>query len=73
MPSSIVMALVAGALVLGGVAVIVDRLNFPQRRFVPKRVKIDDEGDATRDRTGAHIVDLGDEGGGPTRPQRDNG
>jgi hypothetical protein len=56
-PSNTVLALLAGALLLGLIAVLIDRLNFPQRRFVPKRTVLV-EGERHRDRTGAHITDL---------------
>ena len=48
--------LVLAALVLGTLAVLLDRVNFPQTPFQPKRIKIPPQG-ATRDRTGAHILD----------------
>ncbi|NNE94582.1 MAG: hypothetical protein HKN24_00970 [Acidimicrobiales bacterium] len=50
--------LLGGAgLMLALIAVIIDRLNFPQRRFIPKRVWTYGEG-PFRDRTGAHIVEI---------------
>ena len=52
-----VLALVLGALFLSLIAVLVDRINFPQRRFRPKQIQTGDHG-ATRDRTGAHIVEV---------------
>lgn len=56
MTQSTIFALCAGGFVLGLIAVIIDRLNFPQRRFVPRGVPPQDHG-PNRDRTGAHIVD----------------
>ncbi len=56
MTTNQILLLCAGALVLGLIAVVVDRLNFPQRKFVAKQVEVD-LGDRTRDRTGAHILD----------------
>jgi hypothetical protein len=50
--------LCAGGLILGLIAVVIDRLNFPQRRFVARGVRISPGDGATRDRTGAHIIDL---------------
>ncbi len=50
--------LIAGALVLGLAAVLLDRINFPQKRFRPKAVIIDPLAGAARDRTGAHVIDL---------------
>ena len=49
--------LLGGAgLLLALIAVIIDRLNFPQRKFTPKRVWTYGRG-PFRDRTGAHIVE----------------
>lgn len=48
--------LVLGALLLGVLAVVVDRVNFPQKPFRAKRIETGERG-AARDRTGAHIVD----------------
>ncbi len=59
--TSSVMSLVIGALVLGLIAVVLDRVNFPQKPFRPKRIKTGDSSGPTRDRTGAHIVDTVDE------------
>jgi hypothetical protein len=39
-------------------AVVLDRLNFPQPRFRAKGVRIDPHDGPSRDRTGAHIVDI---------------
>ncbi len=50
--------LLGGAgLMLALIAVVIDRLNFPQRRFQPKRVWTYGHG-PFRDRTGAHIVEV---------------
>ncbi|MFV0525331.1 MAG: hypothetical protein ACK5RL_12645 [Acidimicrobiales bacterium] len=43
------------AVALGLAVVMVDRVNFPQRQFRPRRIEVA-EGDE-RDRTGAHIVE----------------
>lgn len=48
------------ALALAVVAVIVDRLNFPQRPFRAKMIKPPERGQ-TKDRTGAHVVDKTDD------------
>lgn len=48
--------LVLGALLLAALAVVIDRVNFPQRPFRPKRIETSEAG-AARDRTGAHILD----------------
>lgn len=51
------LALIVGALLLSLVAVLLDRVNFPQRRFQPKQIRTGDDGPA-RDRTGAHILEV---------------
>lgn len=55
--TSSVLSLVIGALVLGLIAVVLDRINFPQRPFRPKQIRTGGSG-PSRDRTGAHIVDV---------------
>ncbi|MGI9613730.1 MAG: hypothetical protein ACR2QO_12520 [Acidimicrobiales bacterium] len=52
--------LVIGALLLGALAVVIDRVNFPQKPFRPKRIEQGERG-AARDRTGAHIVEVSEE------------
>lgn len=52
-----VFLLCAAGLLLALIAVLVDRLNFPQPRFRPKQIKPSERG-VTRDRTGAHILDV---------------
>lgn len=54
---NMVFLLCAAALILALIAVLVDRLNFPQKRFRPKQIKPSQRG-PTRDRTGAHILDV---------------
>ena len=49
-------SLALGALILGTLAVVLDRVNFPQRPFQAKRIKVPQRG-SSRDRTGAHILD----------------
>ncbi len=49
------MLLFVGAVLVGLIAVVIDRLNFPQKRFRPKTVRPTDRG-PQRDRTGAHIT-----------------
>ena len=57
-----VTSLIIAAVILGAIAVIVDRLNFPQKPFRPKRIETGGRREPSRDRTGAHIVDVsGDE------------
>ena len=58
--TSSVASLVAGALVLGLIAVVLDRINFPQRPFRAKQIRTGSRG-PSRDRTGAHIVDVVDD------------
>ncbi len=55
--SSTVFLLALGALFLAFIAVLVDRLNFPQARFRSRQVR-PSESNPSRDRTGAHIVDV---------------
>jgi hypothetical protein len=55
--SNTIFLLCAAALVLSAIGVLVDRLNFPQGRFRPKQIKPSERG-ITRDRTGAHILDV---------------
>ncbi len=57
--ANIITWLVIGSLLLGTLAVVLDRMNFPQKPFRPKRVETPDRG-ASRDRTGAHIMDTPD-------------
>ncbi len=52
-----VLALVVGALFLSLIAVLLDRINFPQRRFRPKQIRTGRRG-SSRDRTGAHVVEV---------------
>lgn len=52
-----VFLLCAAALILAVIGVLVDRLNFPQPRFRPKQIKPSPQS-PTRDRTGAHILDI---------------
>lgn len=52
--------LFVGAALLGLIAVVIDRLNFPQKRFRPKTVALEKK-KRHRDRTGAHITDLADD------------
>jgi hypothetical protein len=55
--TTFVILLCIGALLLASIAVLVDRLNFPQPPFRPKRIQPSDR-HPTRDRTGAHIVEV---------------
>jgi hypothetical protein len=53
-----VTSLIIAAVILAAIAVIVDRLNFPQKPFRPKRIETGGRRGPARDRTGAHIVDV---------------
>ncbi len=55
--SSTIFLLALGALFLAFIAVLVDRLNFPQARFRARQVR-PSESTPSRDRTGAPIVDV---------------
>ncbi len=59
MTQQTVLLLAGSGLVLGLIAVVIDRLNFPQPKFRAKGVKVVD-GRQARDRTGAHIIDVDD-------------
>lgn len=61
MDQTVVFLLIGGAIVLGLIAVLIDRVNFPQKRFRPKAVAVDHRGRAARDRTGAHIIDVAED------------
>ena len=54
---STIFLLCLGSLLLALIAVLVDRLNFPQPRFRARQVR-PSESTPSRDRTGAHIVDV---------------
>lgn len=58
MDENLVFLLIGAAIALGLIAVLIDRVNFPQKRFRPKAVAVDHKGRAARDRTGAHIIDV---------------
>ncbi len=60
MDQNTVFLLIGGAIVLGLIGVLIDRINFPQKRFRPKAVTIDPKAKAgaSRDRAGAHIIDV---------------
>lgn len=59
-----IILLCVGALVLALIAVLIDRLNFPQTRFRAKQIKPAERG-TTKDRTGAHIIEVDPEGDAP--------
>lgn len=54
---NVVLLLCGAGLALCLAAVVVDRLNFPQRRFRPKMTEVE-ERHSSRDRTGAHVQSL---------------
>lgn len=57
MEQSTFMLLGGVGLLFGLVAVVIDRLNFPQPRFRAKGIRVNPSAPRRRDRTGAHIVD----------------
>lgn len=59
MTQQTVLLLAGAGLILGLIAVVIDRLNFPQPKFRAKGVRVG--GEQARDRTGAHIVELEDQ------------
>ncbi len=59
MTQQTVLILAGAGLILGLIAVVIDRLNFPQPKFRAKGVRVGE--DQARDRTGAHIVELEDQ------------
>ena len=59
-------------MLLATLAVVLDRVNFPQKPFRPKRIETGTRG-ATRDRTGAHILDLDEDEDDPARGAREDG
>ena len=56
MTPEILLPLAGAGLLLTLLAVLIDRLNFPQPRFRPRRVAFERRG-PHRDRTGAHVLD----------------
>lgn len=57
MTQQTVLLLAGAGVILGMIGVVIDRLNFPQPKFRAKGVRIAPD-QASRDRTGAHIIDL---------------
>jgi hypothetical protein len=51
------LVLVFASLSLAALAVLIDRLNFPQRPFRARSVPLIDGKVPRRDRTGAHVID----------------
>jgi hypothetical protein len=58
--SGLITWLIIGSVLLATLAVVLDRVNFPQKPFRPKRIEVPARGTA-RDRTGAHIMDEPDD------------
>lgn len=48
--------LIVGAVILSVLAVVLDRVNFPQKPFRARQI-VSDGSRAPRDRTGAHLID----------------
>lgn len=61
MDQTTVFLLIGASVVVALIGVVIDRINFPQRRFRPKAVDIGHKGGPSRDRTGAHIIDVDDD------------
>ncbi len=58
MDATSLLLMLGAAIVLGLIAVVIDRLNFSQPKFKPQQIEVDiDSESSTRDRTGAHITD----------------
>lgn len=49
--------MLGAAIILGLIAVVIDRLNFSQPKFRARKLEVDLDQGHTRDRTGSHIVD----------------
>lgn len=57
MTQQTVLLLAGAGVILGMIGVVIDRLNFPQPKFRARGVRVAADR-KSRDRTGAHIVDL---------------
>jgi len=57
MDKTTLLLMVGAAIILALIAVVIDRLNFTQPKFRPRKLEVDLDTHHTRDRTGAHIVD----------------
>jgi len=56
MDTTSLLLMFGAATVLGLIAVVIDRLNFTQPKFRPRKIEVDLD-HSTRDRTGSHIAD----------------
>ncbi len=58
MDTTSLLLMLGAAIILGLIAVVIDRLNFTQTKFEPRKIEVDLD-HHTRDRTGSHIADPG--------------
>ncbi len=59
MDTTSLLLMFGAAIILGLIAVVIDRLNFTQPEFEPRQIKVDLDEHHTRDRTGSHIAEPG--------------
>ncbi len=59
MDTTSLLLMLGAAIILGLIAVVIDRLNFTQTKFEPREIEVDLDQHHTRDRTGSHIADPG--------------
>ena len=52
MDTTSLLLMFGAAIILGLIAVVIDRLNFTQPEFEPRQIKVDLDEHHTRDRTG---------------------
>lgn len=58
MDATSLLLMLGAAIILGLIAVVIDRLNFSQPKFKPRKIEVDiDKSQSSRDRTGSHITD----------------
>lgn len=57
MDATSLLLMLGAAILLGLIAVVIDRLNFSQPKFKAREIEVDIDQGSTRDRTGSHIVD----------------
>jgi hypothetical protein len=59
MDTTALLLMLGAAIILGLIAVVIDRLNFTQTKFEPREIEVDLDQQHTRDRTGSHVADPG--------------
>jgi hypothetical protein len=57
MDATSLLLMLGAAILLGLIAVVIDRLNFSQPKFRPRKIEVEIDKGKTRDRTGSHITD----------------